>query len=388
MPDAIKSIPLRVNCILIKEIALLRHQLFLPSETFIAEQARSMRLFRPLLIGRELAGRPAFGLECRVPETASPAKRWSYVLFRNPRLMQELLADRESALLHAHFGVEAVYGLNVARRLRIPLVTTFHGFDATLHTSQLLRSLKPSWVNYACGRPKLAKEGALFVCVSKFIQEKVLALGFPLERTVVNYIGVDVDAFECNEEEPHRPIVLHVARLVEKKGTQYLLRAFSSIAKRHPETSIVIIGNGPLKDELSKLSSSLGISSQVRWLGTVSHTEVKRYFKVASVFCLPSCVAKNGDSEGLSTVVVEAAASGVPVISTRHAGIPEAVIEGKTGYLVAERDVDQLAGALEHMLDSYDLRRRMAKEALAMVRDRFDVKRQTQALERFYQRLI
>src|SRR6201999_1336894 len=108
-----------------------------------------------------------------------------------------LLGARRPALLHAHFGIEGVYALPVAKRLGIPLITTFHGFDATLSTAALLRS--PAWANYPLFRRSLARRGALFLSASAFIRERLLAMGFPESRTRVHYIGVDCRAIRPRE---------------------------------------------------------------------------------------------------------------------------------------------------------------------------------------------
>jgi glycosyltransferase involved in cell wall biosynthesis len=368
-------------------VALLRHQLFLPSEVFISEQARALRRFAPLLVGRVLAGQPSAGLPYYVPEGGALA-RCRYVLGRDPRLFMRELAERRPVLIHAHFGVEAVYGMEIADRLGVPLVTTFHGFDATLKAHELLASRKPSWIQYLLKRTDLTRRGALFIGVSRFILERLERLGFPAERTRLHYIGVDPAAFEQVAEPAGEPVVLHVARLVEKKGTAYLLDAFARIASKHARARLVVIGAGPLRNKLARRAAELGIGARVSWLGAVAHSEVRDQLRRAAVFCLPSCTAANGDAEGLGQALLEAAASGVPVVATRHGGIPEAVEDGSTGYLVRERDAAALAGALDVLLSSESLRRRFGDAARRFARARFDLHRQTRTLERLYEGVL
>jgi colanic acid/amylovoran biosynthesis glycosyltransferase len=365
-------------------VAILRHQLFLPSEVFIAEQARALRKFAPLLVGRVLCGNPAPGMAFHVPAAGALAQL-NYVLRRDPRLFMRELAQRRPALIHAHFGVEAVYGMELADRLGIPLVTTFHGFDATLKPGELLRSRKPTWIHYLLKRAELSRRGALFIGVSQFILTQLERLGFPAERTRLHYIGVNPDAFASSPVAGAPPAILHVARLVEKKGTAYLLEAFARIAAKHPDTQLVVIGAGPLRNSLARCAVELGIDARVRWLGASTHADVAEWLRRAAVFCLPSCTAGNGDAEGLGLALLEAAASGVPVVATRHGGIPEAVRDGDTGYLVPERDADALADALDTLLASEALRRRMGDAARRFARSRFDLQRQTRDLEQLYE---
>jgi colanic acid/amylovoran biosynthesis glycosyltransferase len=368
-------------------VAILRHQLFLPSEVFIAAQARALRKFAPLLVGRVLCGEPTGGLAFHVP-AAGKLQQLNYVLRRDPRLFLRELAARRPVLIHAHFGVEAVYGMELAERLGVPLVTTFHGFDATLRPSQLLRSRKPTWIHYLLKRAELKRRGALFIAVSAFIAAQLERLGFPTDRTRLHYIGVDPSAFESSSVAHPSPVILHVARLVEKKGTVYLLEAFARIATTHPDAELVIIGAGPLRAALERRAAELRIDARVRWLGALPHAEVAAWLKRAAVFCLPSCTAANGDAEGLGLVLLEAAASGVPVVATRHGGIPEAVKDGDTGYLVAERDADELADALDTLLSSEALRWKMGDAARRFARSRFDIARQTKTLEQLYEAVL
>jgi glycosyltransferase involved in cell wall biosynthesis len=368
-------------------VALLRHQLFLPSEVFIAEQARALRTFVPLLVGRVLGGKPCAGLSYHVP-AAGALKQLSCVLRRDPRLFLPELAKARPVLIHAHFGVEAVYGMELAQRLGVPLVTTFHGFDATMKRTELLASRKPSWIHYLLKRGELKRRGDLFICVSQSIRAKLLELGFPAERTRLHHIGVDTAAFESSAAERKEPIVLHVARLVEKKGTAYLLEAFARIAGAHAGARLVVIGAGPLRERLEQRAAELGIGARVVWLGALPHAQVRQWLRRAAVFCLPSCTAASGDAEGLPISVLEAAASGTPVIATQHGGIPEAVEHGTSGLLVPERDACALADALDALLSSESLQRGMGTAARRVAESRFDLQRQTHALERLYEAVL
>src|SRR5262249_33005255 len=136
------------------------------------------------------------------------------------------------------------------------------------------------------------------------------------------------------------------------KGTAYLLEAFAAISEKHPRASLVIVGDGPLRERLMRHADELQLGERVVWVGAAKHSVVRSWLQRASVFCLPSCTALNGDSEGLPISLLEANASGVAVVATRHAGIPEAVMDGSTGLLVGERDSAALAEALDALLSS------------------------------------
>ena len=371
-----------------KTAIIFRHELFRVSEPFIAQQAGQLQRFRPLYLCRERVGdRPesseVLALQDLPDQRGLVAKSWQ-ILTRDPRPYMRLLGDRVPSLIHAHFGVEGVHALRLSRRLDVPLITTFHGFDASVSGRGLVRSGSPSWISYLMLRHELAKHGSLFLCVSEFIRRRVLALGFPEERTRVHHIGTDTLAVQSRSLEDERPIVLHVARLVEKKGTEYLIRAFALVADRTPKFTMIIIGDGPLRSKLQSLADALGLGDQVRFMGAQPHAKVIAWMRRSACLVLPSVTARNGDAEGLPVVFLEAAALGLPLIGTFHGGIPEVVINGETGFLVAERDVTVLARRLGELMSDKSGRRRMGRAARVLAESRFDIRRQTEKLEAFY----
>jgi colanic acid/amylovoran biosynthesis glycosyltransferase len=370
----------------VREIAIFRHNLFRISEPFITQQAQHLQRHKPLYLGRLRFGAPpagadALALEDIYPHWTLPRVGWQ-MLTRNPEPYVRLLGGHRPALIHAHFGVEGVYALPLAKRLGIPLVTTFHGFDATLSTPALLTS--PAWANYPLFRHRLAAEGDLFLCASGFIRQRVLAMGFPEARTRVHYIGVDCRAIRPRDPAEETRTIVHVARLVEVKGAKYLIRAFKAVAAAHPDVELVLIGEGPLKRSLQALARSLGLGDRVRFLGAMPHDEVLGWIRKATMLVLPSVKTLTGRVEGLGMVMLEAAASGVPVVGSRIGGIPEGIVEGESGLLAPERDAAALADRMDVLLRDPERRRRMGGAARAHVERQFDLHRQTELLERHY----
>ena len=373
-----------------RDAAIFRHNLFRISEPFITQQAQQLRRYRPLYVGRLRFGDPPEGAESLAlqdlnPFCPLPRVGWQMVS-RDPRPYQRLLGDRHPALIHAHFGIEGVYALPLARRLKVPLVTTFHGFDATLSTAALLCS--PAWAYYPLFRQTLAREGDLFVCASSFIRNRILALGFPEARTHVHYIGVDCQAIRPRDPGEETPTILHVARLVAVKGTRYLIHAFAALGRRHPNLQLVIIGDGPARSSLQALAKSLGLAERVRFLGSLPHAQVLAWMRQVAMLVLPSVRTATGRVEGLGMVLLDAAATGVPVVASRLGGIPEGVVDGQTGFLVPERDADALAGRMDDLLRDPATRRRMGNEARALVERRFNIVRQTGTLESLYDSVL
>ena len=372
------------------EVAVFRQNLFRISEPFVAGQAEPLRRYRAFYVGRQRFGEPPPGARCHALRDIGGhgrlARSWPGVvcqmLTRNPSPYQRLLAERRPALIHAHFGIDGVYALPLARRLGVPLVTTFHGFDATLSTAALLRS--PAWANFPLFRRQLAREGHLFLCVSSFIRDRVLAMGFPAERTILHYTGVDLAAIRPRGASQETRTILHVARLVDMKGTRDLLRAVAALPPRHADAALVIIGDGPRRRSLQQLAGSLGLGDRARFLGALPHAEALRWMRSSAMLALPSIRTATGRTEGLGMVLLEAAATGVPIVGSRIGGIPEAVLDGVTGFLVPPQEPAALARRIADLLDDRALRGRMGEAGRRFVAERFEIARQTETLETLY----
>ena len=311
----------------------------------------------------------------------------SYTLARVPEPLRRQLADRDVRLLHAHFGVEGVYATPLAKALKVPLVTTLHGFDVTVTTAKLLGSGKPSWINYVAWRNSLFAYGAVFVCISEHIRRRALEWGYPADRLVMLPIGVDTDLIQP-APFAEAPRIVHVARLVEKKGTADLLHAFAQVRRAVPAAELVIVGEGELRESLVALAASLGVAGAVQFLGARPYAEVLEQVRRSRVLCLPSVTAASGDQEGLGLVLLEAGASGKPVVGTDHGGIPEAVTDGVNGFLVPERDPAALAERLLTLLRDPQLCEQFGKAGREMVLERFNLRRQTEKLESLYGGLL
>ncbi len=373
-----------------RQVGIFRHNLFKLSEPFIAQQAQRLQRYRPLYLGRLRYGAPPPGGEALALEDLAPNMRllpaaW-HMLSASPHPYLTMLEGRRPDLIHAHFGVEGVYALPLAARLGVPLVTTFHGFDATLSPAGLLAN--PAWARYALGRGGLARQGSLFIAASNFLREKLLALGFPPARVVVHYIGVDPSTIAPRPPAQEEPVLLHVARLEEVKGTQFLIRAFARIAPQYPHARLVIIGDGKLRQTLERLARETGFADRIEFLGARPHEEVLGWMRRAAMLVLPSVKTQSGREEGLGMVMLEAAATGVPGIGTRVGGIPEGIAEGETGFLVPERDPEALSAAIGTLLADPALRQRMGEQARRRVERLFDIRRQTAALEEIYDGLL
>lgn len=288
-------------------------------------------------------------------------------------------------LIHAHFGPDGVTVLPLSRKLQIPLLVTFWGFDATVKEEHARRSTYGHRV-YLRRREVLKREARLFIAVSEFIKGKLLEQGFPPEKIVVHYNAIDTEIFRPDPSVPREPVVLYVGRLVEKKGVEYLIRAMARVQEEVPETELVVIGDGPLRPKLEE--SARELLNRYRFLGIQPSPVVRDWMNRALLLGTPSVTASSGDSEGMPTVVLEAQAMGLPVVSTTHSGIPEAVAHGETGFLVAERDWESLAGCITLLLKDKTLWHQFSRKGQERMHATFSVHNQTRVLEDIYDRVI
>jgi len=285
-------------------------------------------------------------------------------------------------LVHAHFGRGGALALPIARALRVPLVVTFHGGDAT-KDSHYRRCIPPTVFRRRLAA--LQREAALFICVSDHIRDSLLARGFPPDKLLVHRYGVELDPAaserECAGEGKE---VLFAGRFVEKKGVAVLLEAMRLLDPA-ARPRLVMVGDGPIAEPLKAISAPLG---NVEFTGWLPNAELRQRMRGALAVCVPSLAASDGDAEGLPNVVLEAMAEGVPVIASRHAGIPEAVEHEISGLLVPPGDPDALAAGLRRLVQEPELGRRLGFRAREIAVERFSAVEQSRRLEAILLRAI
>jgi glycosyltransferase involved in cell wall biosynthesis len=247
----------------------------------------------------------------------------------------------------------------------------------------MLGSGRASWMRYALFRRRLQARGDLFLAVSEALRQQAIARGFPAERTLTHYNGVDLERFRPADGDDGVTI-LHVGRLVEKKGTAVLLRAFAQLKAAHPEARLRIVGDGPLLTRLKRMAGELGLRDSVVFAGTLNPDQIAAEMRKTAMLAAPSLTARDGDSEGLPNVVVEAMASGLPLVATDHGGISEAVADGESGFLVDEGEHEPLARRLAELLSDAAPRGRMGAAGRRIAEERFDAARQMALLEARY----
>lgn len=285
-------------------------------------------------------------------------------------------------LINAQFGLSGVLAMPLAQNLNIPLLVHFRGADATVKEEHARYASLNHWLYYR-RRETLQREAQLFIAVSDFIKGKLIEQGFPSKKIITHYDGININKFKPDPTVLREQVVLFVGRLTEKKGCEYLIQAMAKVQSVMPDIKLVIIGDGPLRSNLEALA--LKSLHNYEFLGLQPSDVVKSWMNRASLLAAPSVTASQGDSEGLPTVVVEAQAMGLPVISTVHAGIPEAVVHGETGFLAKERDSDTFAEYALQLLKEPQKWESFSIKAREHIEVNFDNSKQIKILEGIYQ---
>jgi colanic acid/amylovoran biosynthesis glycosyltransferase len=362
-------------------IVVFRIQLLPQSETFITAQAAAMHRFEPYFVGwRRVAG-------LQVPESNSwtaddkgmfgRLKELRFRYFGSTKGEIAYLKGQSARLVYAHFALDGYAAMRLAKQLGVPLVTALHGYDVTMSDEALGATRLGR--EYLKGRTRLQEEGALFVACSEYVRGRAIERGFPADRTIVHSIGVDVERFVPPSDGQREPVVLFVGRLVEKKGCAHLIKAMVEVQRRCADAELVVIGDGPLRADCEALVAAGNV--RCRFLGAQPSRVVQEWMGRAKVFCAPSVVAASGDAEGFGIVFIEAQAMGLPVVSTRSGGIPEAVEDGRTGLLVAENNPQELAEAILRLMENDELWQSFSLAGRRRVLERFNLRWQTQRLE-------
>jgi glycosyltransferase involved in cell wall biosynthesis len=221
-----------------------------------------------------------------------------------------------------------------------------------------------------------------FLAASDELAELIERVGAPRDRVHVWRLGVELPSLDDDQQPADE--VLMVGRFVEKKGFEYGLRAFAAVSAGFSNLRLAIVGDGPLGSRLRELARSLGIDERVEFAGVLPHAEVLERVSRCRILLAPSVTAASGDRESGLIVVKEAAARGVPAVASRHGGIPEIIVDGATGFLVEERDVDTLADRLRRLLGSSALRDRFGLAARRRMEAEYEIGARVRELERHY----
>lgn len=357
---------------------------FLPvSETFIRDHILGLRRWRPVIgfcdeIGDARAEIPVASQKVLKGWRGDVAERLAGVGFSTR--LDGLIREHRPSLIHAHFLHDGLRMMGPARRHNLPLIVTAHGNDATL-TREARMSTRQGR-RFLRDAPQLMQAVSKVVCVSEFIRQVLIGEGWPADRLITLPLGIDLSEIRPQPDAGLRAGILHVGRLVEKKGARHLIRAMSMLPQHLRDTPLTIVGDGPLRPELEALARELSV--RATFLGAQPRELGLNLMGRAEVLVLSSIRAPDGDAEGLPIVVMEAQARACPVVMFDVASASSAIADGVTGLLARDRDDADLAAKLTQILSDGELSRRLGRGGPLVARQRFDQVANIAALEDLY----
>jgi glycosyltransferase involved in cell wall biosynthesis len=352
------------------------------SETFIREKIKRIPAEVTIVYGRE--GKPVFSDDGKPVLTVCtkimsrllakvfsvPLERMYEILWR---LLPERFRDRTLAaylkknkfdIVLVEYGMTGLVVMNACERANIPFVVHFHGYDAYKH-----ECLQQYFDRYRL----MFKKAAAVIAVSKDMVEQLVSLG--AVRKKVSYIpsGADPDMFTGAAPGESEPIFVSVGRFIDKKAHYLTLLAFKKVNERFPQAKLIFAGDGPFLGICREIAHAYDLNGSVTFLGSISHEKVAEIMRMARAFVLHCITPDSGNREGTPNVIMEASAVGLPVVSTKHAGIMDVIVHGETGFLVEERDVDAMADYMLKLLESPKLAEKMGRAGRERIRQCFTI---------------
>jgi colanic acid/amylovoran biosynthesis glycosyltransferase len=321
------------------------------------------------------------------PRTNLLRHGWMKFVLREPALIYRgeyqrlvsILARRRADMMHIYFGHAGVHLLPFIRAWDKPCVVSFHGMDVARN---------PQVANYAGKLRQLFRFVPIVLARSQSLAQRLINFGCPPEKIRLNRTGIPLADF------PFRPRsfpadgnwrVLQACRLIDKKGVASAISAFAIFARKFPGAEFLIAGKGPLQEDLEALAQRLGVADKMRFVGFLGQRALRDFYARGHIFIHPSETPPDENQEGVPNSILEAMATGLPVVATRHGGIPEAVTHEVNGFLSEERDTESLGQSLIALARSPEEYARMSEAARDAVAQHFDQELTVCALEDAYE---
>jgi colanic acid/amylovoran biosynthesis glycosyltransferase len=286
----------------------------------------------------------------------------SKLSFNEYNLIKSLKKNKVNCIL-AEYGTTAADSLHVAKILKLPLIVHFHGYDATMF--DFVKSYKEKYV-------KVFEYASAIIVVSKKMYQDVLLLGCPPHKMHLITYGPNSSFFKIQPTYNSNQFV-SIGRFVDKKAPYLTLAAFKEVVAAHSDAKLVMVGDGPLLNTCINLTRVWNLSNNVVFAGALTPTEIIKTFEDSIAFLQHSVTAHNGDSEGTPVAVLEASAAGLPIIASRHAGIPDVIIDGETGLLFDELDVNTMAKQMLNVFENHELAARLGMKGKEHLQANFTI---------------
>lgn len=351
------------------------------SETFIDRLVRNHQEFKPV-IATCYAGSYTDGLNIyEMPKNGLSGLKNTLRLKLNssPDFLYDVFEKEQPDIVHGHFGLDSYRLIPLIKKVRVPFIVNFYGHD-------VIRL--PQEFGWTTRYNRLKNYMDCAIAGSEDMKRNLSKLGFDQSIIRTIKLAVNLEKIQFQQREKAEPKIMMVGRLVEKKGFTYALKAVSMLYKEVPNIEMNIFGDGELMDDLKKETQTLGIENHVNFRGFANNPEIIDQLYKHDMLIVPSVQAKDGDREGIPQTTVEGMASGIPVITSDHAGLPELVINGETGLTVPERNPEVIKNAILKLIDDSNLVKMISLNGRKIVEREHNIKTQVQKTETLYRSLL
>tara|TARA_B100001250_G_scaffold188793_1_gene162222 strand:- start:10629 stop:11756 length:1128 start_codon:yes stop_codon:yes gene_type:complete len=293
--------------------------------------------------------------------------------------IKKYLLKNNIELVLAQYGPVGVEIMDICKSTNIPLIVYFHGFDA--YRNDILEA-------YSQRYKKLFNIAKNIFVVSHDMDKQIKTLGAPSEKIIYNPCGVNPSKFSYIDPSKNPSNFLYVGRFVEKKNPIMAIRAFNEVYKSIPESKLFLVGDGILKTKSEELVNFLKLNEAVIFMGIQPHNQIHKLISKSRAFIQSSICPKSGDKEGTPVSIMEASFSGLPIISTKHGGIVDVVIDKKSGFLVDEDDYKSMAKYMIQLSKDSSLATAMGKLGNKHIKEHFTLNKNIDTIWSTIQEII
>jgi colanic acid/amylovoran biosynthesis glycosyltransferase len=293
-------------------------------------------------------------------------------------LKQYLKAEKINVVL-AEYGTTGAQVFPICKELQIPIIVHFHGYD--ISKFEVLKYHQESY-------KEMFDYASFIIAVSNDMAIDLMNAGASAEKIKVTHCGPGEIFFNISPNYDKSNVILAVGRMIDKKAPYYTIISFHKLLQEFPDLKLVMIGSGYLENAMRNLIKALGIEDKVLIKGWIDHENLMEYYQSAFCFVQHSIVAQDGDCEGTPVGILEASASGLPVVSTRHKGIKDVLVHGETGFIVDEHDVKSFTYYLEKIVSDRYLAAKLGGAAKIHIRQNFSMEKHICCLQSLIENLV
>lgn len=352
-----------------------------PSETFIDRLTRNHETFEPVVA---TCYKKSFTDSLRIYEM--PRKGINGVintlqlkLNQSPGFLNDVIQQEKPDIIHGHFGLDSYRLISVSRKFKIPFIVNFYGHD-------VIRL--PQEFGWKQRYKRLRKHMTWAIAGSEDMRQNLIKLGFSKERITTIKLALNTEEIQFQQRENAEPKLMMIGRIVEKKGFIYAIRAVHLLKEILPNIELSIFGDGKLLPQLKTEIKKLGLEKQIHFHGFTDNKSIVQQLYKHDILLVPSVQAEDGDREGIPQTTVEGMATGIPVIASTHAGLPELVKDKETGLLIPERDSEAIKNAVLELINTPSLVKKVSFNGRKEVEKEHNIKIQVKKTEELYKKLI